>query len=254
MKFTVSAKELEQAIESIRVKGKSLTSKGFGNATMGDYIYMVLDGNVLSIINGSAIFMAKITLSVVGEENGNFVVDATVVLPYLKSFKDEITVAGGDFISIEQNRKRASLPKVVNHPNMDALENSLERTKEITWSAVLDKLPSFGKTSFEGAFAITSAQFSSCIKNCELVKSGVYSLNFNKETTTFSSQQTVQNRYTETITPVSVLGEAASLDYTGPLHNFFDKEQLLNFYVKDDFPLLIVAEDRMILKAPQIGD
>jgi hypothetical protein len=64
----------------------------------------------------------------------------------------------------------------------------------------------------------------------------------------------VQNRYTETITPVSVLGEAASLDYTSPIHNFFDKEQLLNFYVKDDFPLLIVAEDRMILKAPQIGD
>ena len=254
MKFTVSAKELEQAIESIRVKGKSLTSKGFGNGTMGDYIYIVLEGNVLSIINGSAIFMAKISLPVVGEENGNCVVDATVVLPYLKSFKNNITVAGGDFISISQTGKRASLPKVVNHPAMDALENSLDRTKEITWSAVLDKLPTFGKTTFEGAFSLTSEQFKSCIKNCELVKSGVYRLDFNKETATFSSQQNVQNRYTETITPVAALGEAATLDYTSPLQNFFDKEQLLNFYVKDDFPLLIVAEDRMILKAPQVGD
>tara|TARA_R100000149_G_scaffold4627_1_gene1311 strand:+ start:1813 stop:2577 length:765 start_codon:yes stop_codon:yes gene_type:complete len=254
MKFTVSAKELEQAIESIRVKGKSLTSKGFGNGTMGDYIYIVLEGNVLSIINGSAIFMAKISLPVAGEENGNCVLDATVVLPYLKSFKDNITVAGGDFISISQTGKRASLPKVVNHPAMDALENSLDRTKEITWSAVLDKLPTFGKTTFEGAFSLTSEQFKSCIKNCELVKSGVYRLDFNKETATFSSQQNVQNRYTETITPIATLGEAATLDYTSPLQNFFDKEQLLNFYVKDDFPLLIVAEDRMILKAPQIGD
>ena len=252
MKFTVSAKELEQAIESIRIKGKSLTSKGFGNATMGDYIYMVLGGNVLSVVNGSAIFMAKISLTVDGQENGNCVIDATVVLPYLKSFKEDITVAGGDFISITQRGKQASVPKVVNHPSIDALEHSLERTKEITWSATLDKLPSFGKNTFEGAFAITSAQFSSCIKNCELVKSGVYSLNFNKETVTFSSQQNVQNKYTETITPVSVLGEAASLDYTSPLHNFFDKDQLLNFYVKDDFPLLIVASDRIILKAPQI--
>lgn len=254
MKFTVSAKELEQAIESIRVKGKSLTSKGFGNGTMGDYIYIVLEGNVLSIINGSAIFMAKISLPVAGEENGNCVLDATVVLPYLKSFKGNITMAGGDFISISQTGKRASLPKVVNHPAMDALENSLDRTKEITWSAVLDKLPTFGKTTFEGAFSLTSEQFKSCIKNCELVKSGVYRLDFNKETATFSSQQNVQNRYTETITPVATLGEAATLDYTSPLQNFFDKEQLLNFYVKDDFPLLIVAEDRMILKAPQIGD
>ncbi len=254
MKFTVSAKELEQAIESIRVKGKSLTSKGFGNGTMGDYIYIVLEGNVLSIVNGSAIFMAKISLAVVGEENGNCVVDATVVLPYLKSFKGNITVAGGDFISISQTGKRASLPKVVNHPAMDALENSLDRTKEITWSAALNELPTFGKTTFEGAFSLTSEQFKSCIKNCELVKSGVYRLDFNKETATFSSQQNVQNRYTETITPVVALGEAATLDYTSPLQNFFGKEQLLNFYVKDDFPLLIVAEDRMILKAPQIGD
>ena len=252
MKFTVSAKELEQTIESIRVKGKSLTSKGFGNATMGDYVYVVLEGNTLSIVNGSAIFMARISLEVEGQENGNCVIDATVVLPYLKSFKGEITVAGGDFISISQRGKQASVPKVVNHPSMDALEHSLERTKEITWSATLDKLPMFGTNTFEGAFSLTSAQFSSCLKNCELVKSGVYSLNFNKETVVFSSQQNVQNRYTETITPVSVLGEAASLDYTSPLHNFFDKEQLLNFYVKDDFPLLIVAEDRMILKAPQI--
>jgi len=254
LKFTVSAKELEQAIESIRVKGKSLTSKGFGNGTMGDYIYIVLEGNVLSIVNGSAIFMAKISLAVVGEENGNCVVDATVVLPYLKSFKGNITVAGGDFISISQTGKRASLPKVVNHPAMDALENSLDRTKEITWSAALNELPTFGKTTFEGAFSLTSEQFKSCIKNCELVKSGVYRLDFNKETATFSSQQNVQNRYTETITPVVALGEAATLDYTSPLQNFFGKEQLLNFYVKDDFPLLIVAEDRMILKAPQIGD
>jgi hypothetical protein len=146
---------------------------------MGDYIYVVLEGNTLSIVNGSAIFMAKITLPVIGEENGNCVVDATVVLPYLKSFKNNITVAGGDFISITQTGKQASLPKVVNHPAMDALENSLERTKGIVWSAVLDKLPTFGKTTFEGAFSLVSDQFKSCIKNCELVKSGVYSLNFN---------------------------------------------------------------------------
>lgn len=252
MKFTVSAKELERAIESIRVKGKSLTSKGFGNATMGDYIYITLEGNVLSIVNGSAIFMAKISLTVDGQENGNCVIDASLILPYLKSFKDNITVAGGDFISISQRGKQASVPKIVNHPSMDALEHSLERTREISWSPVLEKIPPFGKKTFEGAFSITSGQFSASIKNCELVKSGVYSLNFNKETVTFSSQQNVQNKYTETITPVSVLGEAASLDYTSPLHNFFEKDQLLNFYVRDDFPLLIVASDRIILKAPQI--
>lgn len=252
MKFTVSAKELEQAIESIRVKGKNLTSKGFGSTNMGDYVYLALEDNVLSIVNGSAIFMAKITLSVNGEESGNFVVDSTTVLPYLKSFNGDVSVIGGDYITITQASKRASIPKVVNHPSMDALEGLLERTKNITWSAIVaEEMPSFGKSQFEGSFNITSDQFKSCIKNCELVKSGVYKLDFKKTEVVFSSEQGIQNKYDENIPLLGYSGEAATLEYTSPIHNFFKKEQVLNFYVKDEFPLLIVAEDRMIVKAPQ---
>jgi len=251
LKFSVSAKELQQAIESIQVRGKNLTSKGFSSSTMGEYFYMVLEGNLLSIVNASPIFLAKIDLIVEGQENGETVASATTVVPYLKSFSDNITLSVSDFISITQGTRKASLPRVVNHPSMDALNALMERTKGINWSAEPATLPSFGKSPFEGTFSITSNNFSSCMKNCELVRSGVYKLDFNKETVCVSSQQTTQNSYEETITPNHVSGEAATLEYTGALHNFFLKNQLLNFYVKDEFPLLIVAPDRLIVKAPQ---
>ena len=111
MKFSVSAKELQKAIESIQVRGKNLTSKGFSSSTMGDYFYMVLEGNNLSIVNASPIFLAKIDITVEGEENGETVASAITVIPYLKSFSDTITLSVSDYILITQNTRKASLPK-----------------------------------------------------------------------------------------------------------------------------------------------
>ena len=37
------------------------------------------------------------------------------------------------------------------------------------------------------------------------------------------------------------------------LNKSMEKDQMLNIYMKDEFPLLIVANDRILLKAPHIG-
>lgn len=254
MKFTVDAKELHKAIESIQIKGKNLTSKGFTSGSLGEYVYLFNEGNALSIVNGSAIFLARINLTVEAENNGECVVDASVILPYLKTFSDSITFELTDFITISQTNKKATLPRVVNHPAMDAISALLDRTKTINWSPLINNLPSFGKNNYEGAFTLLSDNFKDCMKSCELVKSGLYLLDFDKERVKLSSRSNTQNRYEEEITPNQVFGEAATLEYTGPLHNFFEKGALLNFYVKDDFPLMIVGTDRMIVKAPQTGE
>ena len=254
MKFIASPKKLQQAIEAVQVKGKSLTAKGFGSSSMGDYIFLRLEGNELTVCNGSAIFLAKVTLTVVGNENGEGILDASTMLPYLKNFKEAITFTSGDFFHIICGSKKASIPRVVNHPTMGAITRLLEMTSEVSFQEEPTELPQFGKHQYEGAFVISGGNFSDCMKSCELVKSGVYRIDFDKEKVHISSQQTIQNRYMETIVPNHVLGEAATLEYTGPLHNFFDKDSNLIFFVKDEFPLLIVAEDRLILKAPQTGE
>jgi hypothetical protein len=50
-----------------------------------------------------------------------------------------------------------------------------------------------------------------------------------------------------------VLGEPATIEFSGPLYSFFKEGQLLNFYVKDDFPLLVVSDDRILIKAPYVN-
>ena len=253
MKFVVNNKQMEKALTDIQGKGKYLGNGGLGSSKMGSYFYMTLNDNSLEIWNGDATFGMNITLTVEGVTNGSFIGDANFIIPYLKKFGESVFFESGDFLKLTSGTKKASLPMVVNHPNMDAISRIREMVKHISYEEALDKLWSFGSKTFEGAFQLNSDIFNEAISLCELVKSGVYKLNYLGGNVTFSSRATASNQYEQTIELASAIGEDATLEYSGPLHNFFEKGQTLNFYVKDEFPLIIVANNRMILKAPYSG-
>ena len=253
MKFVVNNKQMEKALTDIQGKGKYIGNGGLGSSKMGTYFYMSLQGNTLEIWNGDMTFGMNITLEVVGITNGAFIGDAGLIIPYLKKFGDDVSFEIGDFLKLSSGSKVASLPMIVNHPNMNAITRISEMVKHISYEEELDKLWSFGSSKFEGAFKLNRDDFNEAISLCELVKSGVFKLNFEEGELTFSSITSASNKYEEKIELETHIGDAATLEYSGPLHRFFEKGQELNFYVKDEFPLLIVANDRKILKAPYTG-
>ena len=253
MKFTVEAEKFKEALESLQVKGKALTNSGFTSSNIGSYVYMSLTDNSLNIWNGNPTFVVNINVEVVGETNGTVITDSNTILPYLKAFGENVTFSVGDFITVSSGNKSASIPIVILHPNMDAINRLSQMVTHVSYQPVPLMLFNFGKAKFEGAFTLTHKQFTSCIKTCELVKSGVYKLDYNNSMPKFSTRQNVQNKYDETLTPVFTLGEPATIEFSGPLYSFFKKDQILNFYVKDEFPLLIVADDRLLVKAPYVN-
>jgi hypothetical protein len=253
LKFAVDNKSMEKALSDIQGKGKYLGNGGLSSSKMGSYFYMVLEGNDLNLWNGDLTFGMNITITVAGIENGSFVGDAGLIIPYLKKFEDAVQFETGDFLKLSSGNRKASLPMIVNHPNMEAITRIRDMVKHISYRPEADRLWSFGKSKFEGSFMLNSTVFKDAISLCELVKSGVYTLNYSKEKVSFSSTANASNKYEEEIELSTFSGEGATLEYSGPLHNFFPPLQRLNFLVKDEFPLLIVGEDRMILKAPYTG-
>ena len=230
MKFTIDSEKLEKALTKVQMKGKGISGSGFGNTSLGNYASLYLEGNVLSIWNGNNTVAVKLNLTVEGEEDGNVVIDTTKVSPYLKSFKDEIEFVVGDFIS----RMRGLL----NHVSYEVMPRMLF---------------TFGKSKFEACISLMQVPLRDAIKNCELVKTGVYKFNYHEEILSVSSRDGASNKYEETIEPFFNIGESATVEFSGPLYALFEKQQMVNIYLKDDFPILMVAEDRMLVKAPQIN-
>ena len=253
MKFTVDSEKLEKALTKVQMKGKGIGGSGFGNTSLGNYASLYLEGNVLSIWNGNNTVAVKLNLTVEGEEDGNVVIDTTKVSPYLKSFKDEIEFVVGDFIQLTTDTRKASIPLVVRHPQGDSISRMRGLLNHVSYEVMPRMLFTFGKSKFEAGISLMQVPLRDAIKNCELVKTGVYKFNYHEEILSVSSRDGASNKYEETIEPFFNIGESATVEFSGPLYALFEKQQMVNIYLKDDFPILMVAEDRMLVKAPQIN-
>jgi len=259
MEFTIRAKQFKEALEQLQVKGRNLTNRGFSSGNFGSSFLAEITGErELVLYNGDATFLVQIKLPITEGTVGRFVGDSNYLLPYLKSFDESVSVHVDEYITLrgssgDANSRTASVPQLIEHPSQQGLIRLSGMVSHIRYEPAPQTLFHFSNKQYEGAFTLTSNQFQNCIKNCELVKSGIYNLNFVNLVPTFSTRMNRTNNYRETITPVFAIGEPATLDFSSPLYSFFGKEQLLNFYVRDEFPLLIVADDRLLLKAPHVG-
>tara|TARA_R100000995_G_C3464834_1_gene115122 strand:+ start:81 stop:848 length:768 start_codon:yes stop_codon:yes gene_type:complete len=248
--FNVESKLLTKALEDIQGKGMYLGDKGFSNSKLSPYVFMELEGNVLRLWNGDSTCGITLTIEVTGNTNGSFTGSAETIVPYLKKFDGEITVSYNDFLAISAGTKTASIPAAIQHPNFDAITRIRQMISDISFDPVPEKLYDFGSKKFEGAIQLTSESFNDAISGCELVKSGVYLINSGEGSVSFSSENGTANAFCETLTPIHSIGEPATLQYSGPLHKFFKDQPLVNFYVRDEFPLLIVGHSKMAVKAP----
>ena len=147
---------------------------------------------------------------------------------------------------------KVTQPVIINHPNMDAINRMGQYVIDTRFEENLETLFEFNKSKFEGAFQLDSNTFSETMKLCELIGSGVYHLNYehDKNKLSMSSSTNAVNKFETSIELEGNIGESATLDFSSPLHVLFDNE-MLNFYVKDDFPMLIMSENKLIIKAYQ---
>lgn len=254
MKFTIDNKKLKEIFESIQVKGKYASSSGFTNSSLGTTIYLTLTGNTLRIYNGDATVIVRADISVVGEQDGSCSCDVSQVLSYLRTFGESVVFHLTDFITLTSGSKKATIPFITGHDT--TIYNSIsERLAGVSYAISPTEMPSFGEHPFEGSFTLTSEDFASCMQSMELVKAGTYKLDYGENNEVkFSSRKSTENRYEETMTTVHVTGEPATVEFTSPIHRFFKKNQLLNFFVKDEFPVLIMANDRLLVKAPSVSN
>ena len=253
MKFNINTNTFKEALESIQVKGKYVKKGGLSSGSLDDIFYMKGEGNELQLWSGNNTFVVNIVLDVEFEEEGGFICRSSSILPYLKKFGEDVTVETGDFMTLSSGTRKASIPRVVEWSNIQVITRLGPRLSGMPVVLDPENIPTMGKAKFEGAFIISNETFSDVISGCELVKSGVYKIDASKESLTFSSDDGINNNYTEEVTPMLRVGDEATVEFSGPLHKFFKKDQILTFYVLDDAPIVIIADDRRLVKAPYVG-
>lgn len=256
MKFQVDSKALYNALSDIRGKGKYTGMSGLSTKDLGEYSYLKLEGNSLELWNGDATMALSIVLDVQGEKDGDMIVEIGPTLSYLKAVEGEVSLELNDTLtmSMDNGRQVMTLPRILEHPDITAITRIRGMIADIGPFQYTDEkieLPLFGESKFEAAFNMHSSAFDRIMRLCELVKTGIYRMDFGHGDLKISSGQT-NNNYTESTIIGEWSGEEATVEWSGPLHKFF-KNKKVSFYVKDEFPILLVSDDRKLIRAPHVG-
>jgi len=262
MKFTVDAKEFRTGLEDIMGSGKYAQSGGVKSGVLSEYTYLDLKDNpsntsfgLLSLWNGDGSYINKIVLDVtiLDDSTHNATINIKTLLPFLKKMSGEIEIAIRDRVTISSlgdgSNTEITLPRVNQHPHHEVIQRFYLMDLNLD-----GEMPQFNGKAFEGSFDMATADFKEAINQCELIGTGVYKLDWNVEDlgeVEISSKVVGVKGYTTTVNVENGKGYSATVAFTGPLHKFF-KGDTITFYVKDEFPILLVGEDRLLVKVPHM--
>tara|TARA_R110002020_G_scaffold20957_3_gene70882 strand:- start:10365 stop:11150 length:786 start_codon:yes stop_codon:yes gene_type:complete len=260
MKFTIDAKEFRTGLEDIMGSGKYAQSGGVKSGVLSEYTYLDLKDNpsntsfgLLSLWNGDGSYINKVVLdvSILDDSTHNATVNIKTLLPFLKKMSGEIEIAIHDRVTISSANTNITLPRVNQHPHHEVIQRLYLMDLNLD-----GEMPQFNGKAFEGSFDMSTADFKEVINQCELIGTGVYKLDFDFDENDLgkveiSSTVVGVKRYTTTVSVENGKGYSATVAFTGPLHKFF-KGDTITFYVKDEFPLLLVGEDRLLVKVPHM--
>lgn len=260
MKFTIDAKEFRTGLEDIMGSGKYAQSGGVKSGVLSEYAYLDLKDNtsnsafgILELWNGDGSYINKIVLDVtiLDDSTHNATVNIKTLLPFVKKMTGEIQVSILDRVVISSLNAEITLPIVNQHPHHEVIQRLYLMDLNLD-----GEMPQFNGNSFEGSFEMATADFKEVINHCELIGTGVYKLDFkvNGQTSNevmISSTVVGVKGYTTTVDVENGKGDSATVAFTGPLHKFF-KGDTITFYVKDEFPILLVGEDRLLVKVPHM--
>ena len=246
MKFTVDSKEFVKGLELISLKGKYATTSGFKGSKLSDCVDIRVDERVTLINADSATVVSKVVDADI-DSKGQAIIEIGSLIKYLKKMPTA-TISVEDVVSITSGTRRATIPIVVVHPDISIISMLTESKHTFNWEEPV----TFGRRGAEYSTAIqlSAETFSTAISSCEVVGSGLYKLDIKNGVLEISSKHGAEE-YSEHITPMNVMGEDATVEFSAPIHNLF-KDGIINIYFNDDSPITIISADAQLVRAPRI--
>ena len=257
MQIQVNKQDIIGALKNVEMKGKWSTTSGLSSKSLGNYIHFQIHDNRLLLINSDESTTAIKAIPVETEDEGSFVLDSDMIKKYLTKMNDDITFEIGDTVVMKSDGKRATMPMVIEHPFRGRIERFMVYWP-LTFQEELETVPTIGSIDLKCGIQLTGEEFHDALDACEIVNSGIYKLDFIEQDEItrpkfiISSDWTVSS-YREEVPFSRVVGEASTVLFSGPLHKFFNKKDIINIFIGDDQPIVMITENSVLIRAPRLG-
>ena len=249
MKFTVDSKILINGLNDILMRGDYPNGASVSRRSLSGSAYMVAQTNGLKLFNADLSTVCSVFIPLESVDDiGECAVAIDVFVDYLKTFKGDVTITIGDYANIKTSNKTASFGIAIQHPNYAMIE----RLRTLTIPS--DEMPKFGKnnTPFETKITVMGDLLIDAAKGCDVLKTATYKFDYDGESFTLSSNRggSIQ-KYETVIDTIAVEGEESTVEITGAFSRIIGNTATI--YLKDEFPVLMVSDNSVLLKAPYLA-
>ncbi|UVF62533.1 hypothetical protein QKV95_gp059 [Poseidoniales virus YSH_150918] len=236
MNFIINNKKVLEILKKMDVK-KELT----------DDIIIKKSGNGITFYNGDAITIVSHFLEVEAEgDESSYILDGSELSKYLSKLNGDVLFTFGDSLILSQNNNEFHIPLIDRHAFSEEFYNT--NMLNVVPNSTLESC----SLKFEGRFTIPYADFSSALELC-FITGDVVSVSLTPEEVSFFSSRA--GRISSLSFAIEdFVGEEASVNFSGKIDSFFKGEENLTFFLKDDYPLLIVSDNCKMLRAPRVDN
>jgi len=252
MKISINNKTLLDGLTAVLLKGRYPSGASTKSRSISDYALLEVLDNRIEIYNADATTGCSYSIPTNNEtvsiDTGHCILDIPKTLKYLKAFKGNVTIKVDDVVRFNCSGKSATIPLTLLHPHLDMI-NMIREIKLPTD----DTMPTFGKqqTPFECKVLVQSTLLVDATNACDVTNTGLYNLDVSDDGLCITSPSDNNESVTVTIDTIQVEGDEAGVSIAGPFANFLNS--IVIIYMKDDFPILMVSPNRLLLKAPRFS-
>ena len=282
MQIEVKKKDIIEALKNVELKGKWASTGGLSSKSLGNYIHIeyqperdltedfgVLLESHLLLVNSdeSTTVIKSIPFEIITcSRDNSFVLEIDTFKKYLSKMNEDITLTVGDTVVMQSDGKTATMPIVVHHPFEGRVNRFIERwspkthphRRPLNFDSDLEEVLKLGVIDVRCGVQVTGEEFHNAIDGCEILNNGIYKLDFHESDDLsnpkfiISSSATV-SAYREEMVISNSVGESSTVIFSVPLHKFFNKDEIINIFIGDNQPIIMVTENSALIRAPRLG-
>tara|TARA_R110001592_G_scaffold8805_9_gene47699 strand:- start:4417 stop:5190 length:774 start_codon:yes stop_codon:yes gene_type:complete len=257
MQFRMNGKELKDAINICRLRGKY--NEGMGNKTsvLSDDIFIEVEGNTVYIQNANNYTYVVYRYTDEEATSGMVSLSGSTIEKYLTD-TDIVFKSDDGKIELASGNSVVTLPVLGRHDDLHVIYRLKPKLRNLTRRSIMmamregEEILVTETLALKTMLEVNSAVLSEAMSLAEKVGNSIYKIDWNGKKLLISSTKTGECVYTE----VSAIGNdrKATVEISLPIANIISKEEDVVILYDDEKPVIFANEKITVLRAPRLGN
>ena len=257
MEFRMNGKELKEAINICRLRGKYNEGMGNKNSILSDDIFIEVEDNVVYIQNANNYTYVVYRYTDEEAQSGMVSLSGSTLEKYLTD-TEVVFMSDEGRIQVASGNSVVTLPVLGRHNDLNVIYRLKSKLRNLDRRTIKrmfrneEDIMVTDTLSLKTLLDVESDELSEAMAIAEKVGNSIYRMEWNGEKLIIGSSKNIESVKTE----IDAIGgkRKATVEISLPIANIISKEPEVVILYDDERPVIFANEKITVLRAPRVGN